>query len=321
MPVTLTSEVPLESLRTLVAPVGELREAIRLEGGFFATTYRVTLTDGTRVVVKTAPAATDRLLTHEHDLLRTEALVYGLGGARPDLLMPRLLHTDLTRAVVPGDVVVASHLDGVPWVDAGFGPPDEDARTRRAQSDLGALVGRLGTVTGEAFGYPQSPALQAGTWRAAFTAMVGTLLADARHWGVDVPDERIRAALARHADALDTVTAPRLVHTDLWPGNVFVEPATGEVVGIIDTERALWGDPVLDLVGADPMWDGLPDAFAAHHDLTAPHVPTRLALGHLWLSLVMTVEPAPRAYPPSDWLTGYAAANRRNLARALDELA
>jgi Ser/Thr protein kinase RdoA (MazF antagonist) len=319
--ITLAQEVPLESLRTLVGPVGELREATRLEGGFFATTYRVTLADGTRVVVKTAPAATDRLLTHEHDLLRTEALVYGLGGDRPDLLMPRLLGTDFTRTVVPGDVVVASHLDGVPWVDAGFGPPDEDARTRRAQSDLGALVGRLGTVTGAVFGYPQSPALQASTWREAFTAMVETLLADARRWGVEVPDERIRRALVRHADALGTVTVPHLVHTDLWPGNVFVGPGTGEVVGIIDTERALWGDPVLDLVGADPMWDGLPSAFAAHHDVTSPATAERLALGHLWLSLVMTVEPAPRAYPPSDWLTGYEAANRRNLARALDELA
>ncbi|MCR6688410.1 aminoglycoside phosphotransferase family protein [Cellulomonas sp.] len=319
MPDDAAPDLPLDALTRLVAPLGTLADATRLEGGLFATTYRVTLEDGTRVVVKTAPVATGRLLTHEHDLLRTEAEVYALGADHPDLLLPRLLHQDFTRTVVGGDVVVAAHLDGVPWKDAGFGPADRDPRAARAHGDLAALIGRFAAVAGTTFGYPQSPALQADTWRGALTAMVEALLSDAQRWSVDVPADRIRTALDRHGAALDEVTEPRLVHSDLWPGNLFVDPATGAITGVIDPERALWGDPLVDVVGADPMWDGpgldLDDSF----DLTSPSGAARLLLARLWLALVMTVEIAPRAYT-GDWVADYDAANRRNLARALDEL-
>lgn len=311
---------PLDALRALVAPVGTLESAERLAGGTFATTYRVTLGDGRRVVVKTAAADPGALLSHERDLIRTEAEVYALAGEHPGLRMPALLHTDFTRTVLPGDVVVASHLDGVPWTAAGFGPPAEDPRAARAQEDLGAVMDALHRLTGERFGYPQSPALQAPTWRGAFTAIVAALLADAERAGVpDVPADRVRAALAAHGPALDEVAVPRLVHSDLWPGNLFVDPATGAVLGVIDPERALWGDPLLDLAGADPMWDGLPPAVVGGLDVTSPGAVARLLLARMWLGLVMTVEIPVRGYA-GDWVAGHEAACRRTLARALDAL-
>ena len=311
---------PLDALRALVAPVGALAAAERLAGGTFATTYRVTLEDGRRVVVKTAAADPGALLSHEHDLIRTEAEVYALAAGRPALRMPALLHTDFTRTVLPGDVVVAAHLDGVPWTEAGFGAADEDPRAARAQADLGAVVAGLGALTGERFGYPRSPALQAATWRAAFTAMVTALLADAERAGVpDVPAARVRAALDAHGAALDEVTVPRLVHTDLWPGNLFVDPATGALLGVIDPERALWGDPLLDLVGADPVGDGVPAAVAGDLDVTSPGAAARLLLARMWLGLVMTIEIPVRGYV-GDWVPDHEAACRRSLARALDGL-
>lgn len=311
---------PLDALRALVAPVGTLAGAERLDGGTFATTYRVTLDDGRRVVVKTAAADPGALLSHERDLIRTEAEVYALAGDHPGLRMPALLRTDFTRTLLPGDVVVATHLDGVPWTEAGFGSPEEDPRAARAQADLGAVMAALHALTGARFGYPQTPALQAPTWRGAFAAMVAALLADAERAGVpDVPAERVRAALAAHGAALDEVTEPRLVHTDLWPGNLFVDPATGALLGVIDPERALWGDPLLDLVGADPLWDGVPAAVAGSLDVTSPGAAARLLLARMWLGLVMTVEIPVRGYT-GDWVPGHEAACRRTLARALDAL-
>ena len=315
--------VPLDALATLVVPLGTLADAVRLEGGYFATTYRVTLDDGTRVVVKTAPSDSSRLMTYEKDLIRTEALVYGLAAAHPGLRMPRLLHTDFTRTVLPGDVVVASWLEGVPQSEAGFGSFDDDARAARARRDLGALIGRLANVTGTVFGYPQSPALQATTWRAAFTAIVEALLADAAAWDLEVSADRVRAALAVHGHRLDEVVVPSLVHCDLWPGNLFVDPATGEVVGVIDPERAMWGEPLVDVVGADPMWDGLerPEdaALVGSLDVSSPGPAARLLLYRMWLGLVMTVEGSPRGYT-GDWAQWYRTTSHGNLHRALTAL-
>jgi aminoglycoside phosphotransferase (APT) family kinase protein len=315
----------LDLLACVLAPLGTVTTAELLTGGMFATTYRVTLDDGTRVVAKTAPTATDRLLAYEHDLLRTEALVYTLAADRPDLLMPQVLLTDFSRTVLPSDVVVVSHLPGVPLVDAGELAAEAG---ERVEHELGAYMARLHTLTGERFGYPNADAgLHAATWPEAFTRMTHALLDDAARWGTPVPDEEIRAALVRHAGALAEVTTPTLVHTDLWAGNLFVEPGTGELVGVIDTERAFWGDPLFELVGANQMGGRtaprtLLDGYASaggSFALGTPSGDTRLALYRLYMSLVMVVEIAPRGYTFAG-LDGHRATVEALLRDALDTL-
>lgn len=309
----------IDALTSLVAPLGVLEDAELLTGGQFATTYRVTLTDGERVVVKTAPARTDQLLAYEHDLLRAEALVYSLAASRPALKMPTVLHTDFSRTVLPSDVLVVSHLPGVPLVDAGFEPADP--RTARAERDTGAVLAALHGMTGPAFGYPCGR--QASTWTESFTGMVDELLDDAVRWSVPVPADAVRSALSRHAHVLADVTTPALVHTDLWAGNVFVDPSSGEVVGVIDPERAFWGDPLADLVGIDPMGrePGTPAVLAGYGpiDVDSPSARVRLDLYRMRLCLVMMIEITPRKFE-GDWVEPHRAAVTANLHAALAAL-
>ncbi|UJP40322.1 phosphotransferase family protein [Cellulomonas palmilytica] len=316
----------LRRLRTVLAEVGELVGATRLTGGFFATTYRAELADGRAVVVKTAPADESRLLTYEADLVRAEALVYGLGTDRPDLLMPRLLATDFSRSAFAGDVAVASWLPGVPWDRAGFGSVVDDPRAARAQRELGALMARFHGVTGPRFGYlVDASGLVGDTWPQAFGRMVEALLRDAERWDVDVPVRQVLAAVAAHQDALAQVTTPVLVHHDLWPGNLFVDPGTGELVGVIDPERGLWGDPLLDLLGADQSGrDLLPAGLLAGYaeqagaplDVTSPGAVARLGLYRVLWSLIWIVEATPRSYD-AEFATWYVGTARTNLSAAL----
>ena len=44
--------------------------------------------------------------------------------------------------------------------------------------------------------------------------------------------------------ALDEVTEACLVHWDLWDGNIFIHE--GQISGIIDFERAFWGEPLIE---------------------------------------------------------------------------
>jgi hypothetical protein len=151
--------------------------------------------------------------------------------------------------------------------------------------------------------------------------MVTALLADAERWGVAVDAPRVLAAVEGSADELAVVTTPRLVHMDPWRGNILLDPTTGAISGLIDFERGLFGDPLMDLVGHEPLRTGtLPAAqvagyLAAGGDLPvvpdagttaglAPDAERRLALYRLYLTLVMTIEVVPRGY---DWpgLDGY----------------
>jgi fructosamine-3-kinase len=109
------------------------------------------------------------------------------------------------------------------------------------------------------------------------------------------------------------VTEPCLVHNDLWEGNVLLEPASGRVLGIVDLERALYGDPLLDFVGMNPFNTGelAPNHVAGYLAAggTLPLDPDagtatgltgaadqRVALYRLSLLTVMTVEVVPRGF-------------------------
>ncbi len=331
-------DATIAALTRVVAPVGELTGATPLTGGYFATTYAVDLADGARVVVKTAPTASERLMTYELDLVRSESLVYELAADRPELRMPRLLRFDGSRTDLPGDVVVASFLPGTPWQEAGFGKVDEDPRAARTQHELGVLMARLHAVTGERFGYVRSVAEPAGTdgpagarlhgdtWPEAFGRMVEAILGDGVRWGVDLRPDDVRTVLARHHDVLARVTTPVLVHGDLWEGNVFVT-AEGELVGVIDPERSLWADPLMDLIGADQFGRDTPAPrlLAGLREGGAPlsiddeDAYVRFMLYRMYMSMILHVEAEPRGYD-GEGGAWYRRTSGELLGWALDEL-
>ena len=96
------------------------------------------------------------------------------------------------------------------------------------------------------------------------------------------------------------MTVPSFVHWDLWDPNVFVDPDTLEVVGIIDFERALWGDPLMEAQFLAKIGDAaFLDAYGIPMFPTPGAVSRRL-LYDLYLFVIMVVEVAYRRYPTDD---------------------
>ncbi|MEA5364348.1 phosphotransferase [Amycolatopsis sp., V23-08] len=272
-------------------------------GGTYNTATRLTLADGRRLVLKVAPGAAG--LAYEHDLLATEAEYY------------RLASGPLPSVVGAGSgFLLMTELPGTNWDVA-------DVDRARLRGELGAIVARLHGVTGETFGYPQDPPHR--TWASAFTAMTDAVLADALHYDVRLPRPAAEIAhlVRRHGPLLDLVTTPVLVHFDLWPGNILVD---GEhVSGIIDAERAFWGDPVAEFVSLTLFRDldqELVDAYRAAGG-PAPFDPAaarRLALYRVYLDLIMLVEMVPRQDTDAgraEFLAGHLAADLDAAQRAL----
>ncbi|MBT2516325.1 phosphotransferase [Streptomyces sp. ISL-90] len=313
------------TLKDLLAPLGDVQALETLGGGTFATAVRATFADGSRSVVKIVAADTGRMSTYEKGILGTEARIFGM-LADSGVPVPRVQLTDFTRTRLAADVVVTEHLPGAAWNDLSLG--DDEQRTLRRE--LGAVMTAAHRVTAPHFGYPAPESgLSGDTWREAFGLMVSAALADADRWGVPLPDDGVRAALAAHAACLDEVIAPAVVHADLWPGNVFVDETELRIVGIIDTERTVWADPLLDLVGAEQFSAAPPDEDIVAGDTAAGGVladllsteggQARLHLCRMYYAILLVTEVTIRGYE-GDFAVWYETTARANLDSALERL-
>lgn len=102
---------------------------------------------------------------------------------------------------------------------------------------------------------------------------------------------------------LDEVQTPVLVHFDLWDGNILVDAGQGapRVGGLIDAERAFWGDPLAEFVSLALFADIEDDAAFLRGYRAAGATVTfdaaarlRLSLYRVYLYLIMWVEAVPR---------------------------
>ena len=124
-----------------------------------------------------------------------------------------------------------------------------DADQQRAvDSQLAHILREVNAISHPTFGLPAPAAPTFERWSDAFGDLLGSILRDGEVSRRRCPcrTRPLRDLAAERSAALDEVTVPSLVHWDLWDTNVFVDPDTLQVVGVIDFERALWGDPLME---------------------------------------------------------------------------
>lgn len=273
--------------------------------GWFNVAYRLRLRDGQHVVLKIAPPAHIPVLTREIGMMRAELEAMRLVSEQTAVPVPQIHHVDLTHEVIDADLFFMEYIDADNFgFTAAAGGLDAEV-IRAGNRELGALNREINTIVGPHFG----PVVGEGsaTWRDAFTKSIDDILADAEAVGVDIgwPSDSVRAVVAAHADALDEVIEPRLIEVDLWAKNSMIRD--GRIVAILDHERALYGDPLMEagLTGIDLPSFGDPTDFAegfglgAIGDLT-PHQRTRRRLYSLALALVMIVETKYRGHTDTE---------------------
>lgn len=306
-------------LRVAGLDPGRLAHLAPLTGGTYNTVEELRLTDGGRYVLKVPPAAAVPGLRHEKRLLVSEAEFYR-SAARAGVPAPH-------EVSAGDDFLLMTAVPGEPW-DGTL----TDTEQLALRTELGRQVARLHRVRGPGFGYP-SGALGplAPDWSTAFTAMFDAVLDDARRYGARLPrpvDAVARAAASAYG-ALDEVTDPRLVHFDLWRGNILVDRTDGEarIGGLIDGERMFWGDPLADFVSLALLGDIREDEefLAGYREAggracfdTAARL--RLALYRAYLYLIMLTETVPREADEEQrrWVQERVAPE---LVAALDEIA
>ena len=288
---------------------GSTAETIQeLGDGMYNAAYLVHVQGQGKVFLKVAPPADVTVMTYERDIMRTEAQIYQLICARTAVPVPTLLCSDFGHRIIDRDWILLSALEGTPWNKLKKRCSESQLET--ARRELGGYTAQMHQVVGTRFGYPADldhPACQ--RWEPAFLRMVDHVLADGAKMRVKLPlpAETIEHKMHSNRSCLQEVACPRLVHFDMWEGNVFLQPdgAGYRVEGIVDCERAFWGDPCADFVSNIALFRDIEQetAFLEGYNQASesplvftPSVRRRLDLYRAYLYMIMLVEIPYREY-------------------------
>jgi aminoglycoside phosphotransferase (APT) family kinase protein len=224
----------------------EVRSAVELGWGSYNTTFRVELAGRPPVVLRVAPRPELQLSSERHWLRSEYAAapwLVGLGA-----LVPRVLGADFSHQVIGRDYMVQTFLPGVPAPDKL--PGYDRALWPGFFSQLGEITRRVHAVRGESWGPAAAPVDQ--LWSEAVLRSLADSVTDLGRCSLPSDDvARLIAVVEAKRDRLDRsdeLHEPRLLHGDLWTANILLDPVADKptVVGVVDSERAWWGDPLAD---------------------------------------------------------------------------
>jgi len=225
--------------------------------------------DRGRFVLRIAPPDDAGFLFYERRMMRQEPELHALIRAQTTVPVAEVVGHDFTRTRIDRDYLLMAALPGTPLSDF---PGLTRVQFDHALRQVGGCLRQLHALTaadhlgGEAHGYlgAHRPMEPQPTWAAAFRVMWNKLLDDVVACGSYTPDEAqgLRDLLDLYIERFDRPVVPRLLHMDVWSQNILIDES-GNVTGLVDFDRALWGDveiefAVLDYCGiSEPaFWEG-----------------------------------------------------------------
>jgi fructosamine-3-kinase len=222
-----------------------------------------------RFVLRIAPPDNAGFLFYERLMMRQEPELHQLIRAQTNIPVAEIVGYDFSRTRIDRDYLLMTALSGTPLSDAvGL----TLAQFQQALRQVGEYLGQLHALTApeqldnQNYGYlgAHHPMEPQPTWAAAFKVMWNKLIDDVIACGSYTLQEgqMMRDLLELHLEQFDRPVTPSLLHMDIWSQNILIDQ-TGNVTGLVDFDRALWGDveiefAVLDYCGiSEPaFWEG-----------------------------------------------------------------
>lgn len=259
-----------------------------LTDGWFNAAFRVELV-GANYILKVAPSRDVKVLRYERQMMAAEASATRFVRDQIGFPAPEVIAFDQTEDEIESDYLLIAEIEGQPLERVR--KTMSEAAVARSEKEIGALIRTLHSTRGTHFG-TFGNAIHS-TWRAAFEALLADLRQDAEDAGVALPANTFEV-VRPHLAILDTVETPCFVHWDLFDPNVFVDPADGGVTGIIDFERAMWADPLIEarfMIPTPALMEGY-----GRDPLEEDGADRRRALYNLYLALIMVIETTYRRF-------------------------
>ena len=282
----------------------ELKDYRELTEGCFNIAYEVELSNGKKAVLKIAPSKEVRVMTYEKNIMYSEVQAMRIVRENCKVPVAKIYGYDDSGTICESPYFFMEKLSGESLYSI-----KETLTSEQIDSiyrETGRMIRSVNNIPCPCFGYPGQPEYQGTKWYSVFYKMIEALLDDAKQANVDIkisPDELI-GKLKRDKVVFEEVTEPCFVHWDCWDGNIFVE--NGKVVGIIDWERTLWADPLME-VGFRTYASNTGFQKGYGLEVLSEHQQRRALWYDIYLMLSMTIECEYRKYETIDqynWTLG-----------------
>jgi aminoglycoside phosphotransferase (APT) family kinase protein len=245
-------DIPEDSLRFNRCSTGKYNTSYFVEGGAEALILRI--------------APEDRRefnLFYEYRMMRQEPRLHKILRERTKVPVPEIVACDFACEFLNRDFLVMKRVPGVPISEhPGLGRRE----FARILEEVGDSLRQVHAIQADRYGYlgEHRPMEPQESWTEAFVIMWNKLLDDIQGSGGYSRHEAdsMRRLLDSNIRLFNRRTPASLLHMDVWAQNIMAD-SQGRMTGLIDWDRALWGDPeiefaVLDYCGIseEPFWEG-----------------------------------------------------------------
>ncbi len=215
-----------------------------------------------KIVLRIAPPDDAGFVFYEKNMMAREPAIHKLVADNTEIPIPEIYYYDNSRDIVNRDYLLMEYLSGTPLSEKKVSPEQKKSILKNTGKYLRELHKNCRK---KKFGYPDGTnAKQGYNWSEVFSEMWKSLIDDNSRCGVydQKETEKAKKIIDIHLENFNKDIEAVLLHMDVWSQNILVDNK-GEITGIVDWDRALWGDPeiefaVIDYVGFDKpsFWEG-----------------------------------------------------------------
>lgn len=243
-----------DSLRKLVAlHLGEpvyAPQFSRIPTGEFNTSYFVSGWPR-ELVLRIAPPDDAGFVFYERRMMAQEPEIHRIVRDRTSAPVPEILAFDDKRQAIDRDFLLMERLPGRTLADLGRVP---ESFFDRVLVQVGEYLRQIHSILADKYGYlgAHAPMPPQPDWSSAFRTMWQLMIEDVAAAG-QYSDEEARymtELLDANFENFERSVPASLLHMDIWHQNVLVDNE-GTVTGLLDFDRAVWGDPEIEFAILD----------------------------------------------------------------------
>jgi fructosamine-3-kinase len=297
---SVSNEQIAQMVKKLFGENRTINEIKELKDGFYNSAFMLTLWDNQKIVLKISPPQNVTVMRYEKNIMENEVYVLNKIYHSGYIPVPKVLFYDRDRDIIDNEYFFMEFIEGFP-LNSIYDELTEQQRDS-ISLELGIYAKKTTNIISNYFGDIVQENKQFVTWSEAFLFMINELLDDARDNNVPLPYtyKEIYDMIKNNRNTLDKVQKASLVHKDLWRGNIFVDPLTAKIKGIVDYERAVYGDILLEPVCGFLLQDTIFMKSFIGRTFLDKDEQLRIILYRIYLFLIMVIECSFRQYTLGD---------------------